>query len=65
LQKMQKDFPNLCDLYTLIIHPSYEAMAKKMAFQEIGTQTHRDTQLYWMYQALDRYLALDLPKAFR
>lgn len=65
LRKMQQDFCNLCDLYTLIIHPSYEVMAKKMAFQEIGTQTHRDTQLYWMYQALDRYLALDLPKAFR
>ncbi|MEM6868096.1 MAG: hypothetical protein AAF528_06925 [Cyanobacteria bacterium P01_C01_bin.121] len=64
LRKMQKDFPNLCDLYTLIIHPSYEMMATKMAFQRIGTQTSRDTQLYWMYQALDRYLALDLEQTF-
>ncbi|MGD1896772.1 MAG: hypothetical protein ACFB16_07445 [Phormidesmis sp.] len=64
LRAMQKDFPNLCDLYTLIIHPSYEAMATAMAFQKIGTQTHRDTQLYWMYQALDRYLALDLASVF-
>ena len=62
---MQKDFPNLCDLYTLIIHPSYEMMATKMAFQEIGSQTSRDTQLYWMYQALDRYLALDLEAIFK
>ncbi|MEL6492852.1 MAG: hypothetical protein AAFQ95_23130 [Cyanobacteria bacterium J06621_3] len=65
LKKMQKDFPNLCDLYTLIIHPSYEMMATKMAFQEIGSQTSRDTQLYWMYQALDRYLALDLEAIFK
>ncbi|MGD1865187.1 MAG: hypothetical protein ACFB0D_11585 [Phormidesmis sp.] len=64
LKKMQKDFPNLCDLYTLIIHPSYEMMATKMAFQQIGTQTSRDTQLYWMYQALDRYLDLNLPVIF-
>ncbi|MEL6938233.1 MAG: hypothetical protein AAFO84_03465 [Cyanobacteria bacterium J06598_1] len=64
LRHMQTDFPNLCDLYTLIIHPSYEAMATAMAFQEIGTQTHRDTQLYWMYQALDRYLDLDLQQIF-
>ncbi len=65
LRKMQKDFPNLCDLYTLIIHPSYEMMATKMAFQQIGTQTSRDTQLYWMYQALDRYLALNLEEVFK
>lgn len=64
LIKMQKDFPNLCDLYTLIIHPSYEMLASKMAFQKIGSQTSRDTQLYWMYQALDRYLALDLEEIF-
>ncbi|MBE9060947.1 hypothetical protein [cf. Phormidesmis sp. LEGE 11477] len=60
LKKMQQDFPNLCDLYTLIIHPSYEAMATAVGFQKIGSQAHRDTQIYWMYQALDRYLALDL-----
>ncbi|MEL7141245.1 MAG: hypothetical protein AAFY33_14145 [Cyanobacteria bacterium J06643_4] len=64
LIKMQEDFPNLCDLYTLIIHPSYEMLASKMAFQKIGSQTSRDTQLYWMYQALDRYLALDLEEIF-
>ena len=64
LKKMQGDFPNLCDLYTLIIHPSYEMMATKMAFQQIGTQTSRDTQLYWMYQALDRYLAFNLEQIF-
>ncbi len=61
---MQQDFPNLCDLYTLIIHPSYEAMATAIGFQPIGAQAHRDTLLYWMYQSLDRYIALDLKKIF-
>ena len=64
LHKMQQDFPNLCDLHTLIIHPSYEAMALALGFQKIGQQTSRDTQLYWMYQALDRYLALDIERIF-
>lgn len=64
LRKMQQDFPNLCDLHTLIIHPSYEAMALTLGFQKIGIQTSRDTQLYWMYQALDRYLALDIKTLF-
>ncbi|MEM9089831.1 MAG: hypothetical protein AAGC93_13915 [Cyanobacteria bacterium P01_F01_bin.53] len=65
LQKMQQDFPNLCDLHTLIIHPSYEAMANALGFQKMGLQTSRDTQLYWMYQALDRYLALDIAEIFK
>ena len=24
LRRMQQDFPNLCDLHTLVIHPLYE-----------------------------------------
>ncbi|WP_041235422.1 hypothetical protein [Dactylococcopsis salina] len=27
IQMQQEDFPSLCDLYTLIIHPSYEKLA--------------------------------------
>ena len=65
LRRMQTDFPNLCDLHTLIIHPSYEAMARSLGFQKMGQQAHKSTQLYWMYQALDRYLALDIPKIFQ
>lgn len=64
LLKMQQDFPNLCDLHTLIIHPSYESMALALGFQKIGQPTSRDTQIYWMYQALDRYLALKIPDIF-
>ena len=64
LRKMQTDFPMLCDLHTLIIHPSYEAMALALGFQKIGLQNNRDTQIYWMYQALDRYLDLDIEQIF-
>ncbi len=58
LGKMQQDFPNLCDLHTLIIHPSYEAMAAGLGFQK----TIQDAKLsvYWMYLALDRFLGLAL-----
>jgi hypothetical protein len=58
IRMQQEDFPNLCDLYTLIIHPSYEKLADSLGFQRMS----RDPQLsiYWMYQALDRFVALDL-----
>jgi hypothetical protein len=58
LRKMQPDFPQLCDLHTLVIHPSYEAMAENLGFQK----TIQDAKLsvYWMYMALDRFLDLDL-----
>lgn len=59
LVRMRQDFPNLWDIHTLIIHPSYEAMASALGFQ----RTSRDiqTSIYWMYLAIDRYLALDIP----
>jgi hypothetical protein len=58
LKRMQQDFPNLCDLHRLIIHPSYEAMAVELGFKK----TIQDAKLsvYWMYLALDRFLALTL-----
>lgn len=64
LRRMQQDFPNLCDLHMLIVHPSYEALALDLGFQQMGQHTSRDTQLYWMYQALDRYLALEIADIF-
>ena len=58
---MQEDFPNLCDLYTLVIHPSVQALASAMGFQK----TIQDPQvsLYWMYMALEKYLTLDIEQA--
>ena len=63
LVEMQTDFPNLCDLYTLMIHPMYEKQALALGFH----QTSCDSQLsiYWIYLALDRFLALDIKEALK
>lgn len=61
LRQMQKVFPNLCDLYTLIIHPGYEELASALGFQKTSCQTQ--LSVYWMYLALDRFLGLDIEKA--
>lgn len=58
LKRMQQDFPNLCDLHTLVIHPLYEKMGSLLAFQK--TSQYPTSSLYWMYRPLDRFLALDL-----
>jgi hypothetical protein len=61
LINMQADFPNLCDLYSLTIHPSAQNLGLALGFQK----TSQDPQLsiYWMYMALDNYLALDIEQA--
>jgi hypothetical protein len=60
LQRMQQDFPNLWDMYTLIIHPNYAALAGALGFQK--TSSDPKMPLYWMYQAVDRFLKLDMQK---
>jgi hypothetical protein len=57
LLKMQQDFPDLCDLYTLMIHPSFEAMTAALGFQKLQ---QAPSPIYWVYLALDRFLALDV-----
>jgi hypothetical protein len=63
LVEIQTDFPNLCDLYTLIIHPSYEKMSYALGFQK--TNSDAQLSLYWMYLALDRFLALDIKESLK
>ncbi|MEM6255091.1 MAG: hypothetical protein AAF821_19420 [Cyanobacteria bacterium P01_D01_bin.156] len=58
LQAMQQDFPNLCDLHTLIIHRHYEPLATALGFQKTGLDTQ--AAIYWMYLALDRFLDIDM-----
>lgn len=58
IRMQQEDFPNLCDLYTLIIHPNYEKLADSLGFQRMSSDPQ--LSIYWMYQALDRFVALDL-----
>ena len=59
---MQADFPNLCDLYTMIIHPIYEQQASALGFQCMSRD--RQSSLYWMYLPLDRFLSLDIATCF-
>ncbi|MEG3970506.1 MULTISPECIES: hypothetical protein [unclassified Microcoleus] len=61
LGEMQTDFPNLCDLYTLMIHPMYEKQSLALGFQK--TSSDSQLSLYWMYLALDRFLAIDIKEA--
>lgn len=58
LKRMQQDFPNLMDMYTLIIHPSYAGLGQALGFQKMSTDPK--LPLYWMYQAVDRFLLLDI-----
>jgi hypothetical protein len=60
LQRMQADFPQLCDLYTLIVHPMYEEMAIALGFQKTISSTQQPG-VSWMYLPLDRFLSLDAP----
>lgn len=61
LQQMKQDFPNLCDLYTMIIHPSYEPMSVALGFQKMQRTS---SSIYWMYLALDRFLSLNISDVF-
>lgn len=61
MTRMQADFPNLCDMYSLIIHPRYEKLSEALRFQKIG----QDSQLpvYWVYKPIKKFLALDMEEA--
>jgi len=58
---MQQDFPNLMDMYTLVIHPSYADLAQSLGFQKASADPKLPLQ--WMYQAVDRFIALDVQTA--
>jgi len=58
LVRMQADFPNLCDFYVIVVHPKYEELAQALGFQKIGIDPK--LSVYWMYMAVDQFLALDM-----
>ncbi len=61
LRRMQADFPNVRNLYALIIHPKYEPLTQSLRFQKI----RQDPQIpvYWVYTPIKNYLALDIEEA--
>lgn len=60
LKQMLADYPNLCDLYSPVIHPLYEELRMALGFQKT-CEEHRP--FYWVYLSLDRYLELDIEQA--
>jgi len=56
IQRLLQDFPNLCDLYTLTIHPMYEEITRSLGFQAIGTDPQ--SSIAWMYLAVDRFMGI-------
>jgi hypothetical protein len=54
---MQQDYPALCDMFSLVIHPSYEQLRNLMGFET--TAQDRQRHYKWIYLAIERYLAID------
>lgn len=63
LQKMKQDFPNVCDIQTMVIHPSYEKLAVALGFQRMGAPSQ--LSIYWMHLALDRFLTLNIKSTLK
>ncbi len=63
LRKMQEDFPNICDMYALMIHPSYEKLTQALGFQP--TIVDIKSSISWLYVAIDRFLSLDAQIALK
>lgn len=61
LMQMQKDFPEICDLYSLIVHPLYEELRRVLGFEPICQDNQRSYT--WTYLSIDRFLELDLRQA--
>lgn len=58
LVTLQADFPNLCDIYALPMHPADQQLVYALGFQS----TIQDTQrlLSWMYMPLDKFMLVDI-----
>jgi len=58
LIRLQEDFPNLCDLYAVVINPITGELARTLGFQK----TYQDAQrpIYRIYMPVDRFLALNV-----
>jgi hypothetical protein len=58
LKQMQHSFPNLCDLYSITIHPRLAALALALGFKPMMADPN--TSLRWIHLPLDKFLALDI-----
>ncbi|WP_068817831.1 hypothetical protein [Phormidesmis priestleyi] len=61
LNRMQSDFPQLCDLYSVVLHPVHEELRRVLGFERIYQDTQRSYS--WVYLAADRFANLDFKQA--
>ena len=61
LLKVQRDFPEICDLYTLIVHPIYEELRKVLGFERFCEDNQRS--FAWTHGAIDRFLEIEMKQA--
>ncbi len=61
LLKMQQDFPNIQDLYAILIHPSLEEIVSFLGCLKLNQDPQ--SSLTWLYLSLDRFLQLNLMEA--
>jgi hypothetical protein len=61
LQTMHTDFPNLCDIYTISIHPDLERLALALGFKPMRADPN--SALRWLHLCLDTFLELDIDEA--
>jgi hypothetical protein len=61
LTRMQADYPGICDLYSLILHPMYEELRRVLGFERICQDSQRSYT--WIYLAIDRFLQTDIKQA--
>ena len=61
LIKMQQDFPNLQDLYAILIHPSFEELIQYIGISKLNQDPQ--SSLTWLYFSLDRFLQLNLEES--
>ena len=54
LQKMQKNYPELSDVYSMILHPHHEDFAIKAGFEIIHSEPNMFQ--HWIYISLDHFL---------
>lgn len=61
LLKIRDDYPEICDLYSLIVHPIYERLRQVLGFERI-CEDHQKS-FAWIHGSVDRFLETDMKQA--
>ncbi|MEM0978663.1 MAG: hypothetical protein AAGH78_00175 [Cyanobacteria bacterium P01_H01_bin.58] len=63
LRKMQQEYPELSDVYSILIHPRLADLATTLGFEVMGVDPRM--ALSWIYMPLDHFLDLDAGELLR